>query len=386
MPAWKLSKPATTANFNSTLRRTSIGLRAPGYARMTVPAGDEMRVPLSSQRIRGLYMSFWAVSSQTMRAQIFETAAKAHLNAIVIDVKGDLGLVAIRTSIPLVAKDGANRVITIPDAPALIAGLHQRGLYAIARIVTFKDSPLATARPDLAVKTADGSLFADNEHLHWTDPFKQAVWDYNIQIAVAAAKAGFDEVEFDYVRFPDHPGLQFSKENNEANRRGPFPAFLAEAQKALNPYNVFLSADIFGYVAWNLNDTGIGQDFTDVGKVVDYISLMLYPSGFRYGIPGRAQSAGRSLPHRSRSRLKKRSSAPDFPARQFRPWLQAFADYAFDHRQFGKTQLHEQIKAAEDAGAQGWLLWNPRNTYPTQTLAELASELWWKEPIQAARR
>lgn len=378
-------KTSNDGEFQFNTAAESIGLRAPGYARMTVPAGDEMRVPLSSQRIRGLYMSFWAVSSQTMRAQIFETAAKAHLNAIVIDVKGDLGLVAIRTSIPLVAKDGANRVITIPDAPALIAGLHQRGLYAIARIVAFKDSPLATARPDLAVKTADGSLFADNEHLHWTDPFNQAVWDYNIQIAVVAAKAGFDEVEFDYTRFPDHPGLQFSKENNEANRREAISSFLAAAQKALNPYNVFLSADIFGYVAWNLNDTGIGQDLTNVDKVVDYISLMLYPSGFRYGIPGLRNPLDDPyrIVHQSLARAKQRSG---FSGLQFRPWLQAFADYAFDHRQFGKMQLHEQIKAAEDAGAQGWLLWNPRNTYPTQTLAELASELWWKEPIQAARR
>ena len=138
-----------------------------------------------------------------MRAQIYETVAKAHLNGVVIDVKGDMGLVAFRTSIPMVAKTGANRVITIPDAPALIDDLHKRGLYAIARIVTFKDSPLALARPDLAVRAAGGGLFSDNERLHWTDPFSQVAWDYNIRIAVEAAKAGFDEIEFDYVRFPD---------------------------------------------------------------------------------------------------------------------------------------------------------------------------------------
>lgn len=119
-----------------------------------------MRVPLSPLRVRALYMSFWAVSSQTLRTHIYETAAKAHLNGVVIDVKGDMGLVGIRMSIPLVTKTNANRVITIPDAPALIADLHRRGLYAIARIVTFKDSPLALARPDLAVRTAAGGLFA----------------------------------------------------------------------------------------------------------------------------------------------------------------------------------------------------------------------------------
>jgi hypothetical protein len=380
----EIVKTSASGEFQLTTAATAIGARARGYGRVTVPAGDDLRVSLTPLRVRGLYMSFWAVSSKTLRAAILETAAKAHLNAVVIDVKGDLGLVAIRTSIPMVSKDGANRVITIPDAPSLIAGLHQHGLYAIARIVTFKDTPLATARPDLAVKTAEGSLFADNEHLHWTDPFSETVWDYNIQIAVAAAKAGFDEVEFDYVRFPDHPGLQFSKESNEANRRRAISGFLAEAQKALNPYNVFLSADNFGYVAWNLNDTGIGQVFADIGKVVDYISPMLYPSGFRYGIPGVRNSL--DDPYRIvYASLEKAKQRTKFSGLVFRPWLQAFADYGFDHRTFGKTELRQQIKAAEDAGSQGWLLWNPRNIYPTQTLSELANELW-KEPVQNARR
>jgi len=381
----EIVKTDIKGEFQLNTAATSIDLRARGYNRVTVPAEGEMHVPLSSLRIRGLYMSFWAVSSQTMRAGIFETAAKAHLNAVVIDVKGDLGRVAFRTTIPLVVKAGANKIITIPDAPGLIAGVHKRGLYAIARIVTFKDNPLASAQPDFAVKMADGSLFADNEHLHWTDPFNQTVWDYNIQIAVTAAKAGFDEVEFDYVRFPDHPGLQFAKESNQANRREAISGFLAAAQKALNPYNVFLSADIFGYVAWNPTDTGIGQDLNDVDKVVDYISLMLYPSGFRYGIPGLRNPLDDPyrIVHASLEKAKQRTALSGIV---FRPWLQAFADYAFDHRQFGKPQLRQQIKAAEDAGTDGWLLWNPRNTYPTQTLTELASELWWKEPAQDAPR
>jgi hypothetical protein len=361
-------------------------VRAAGYGRLHVPVTDaEMRIPLSPLKVRALYMSFWAVSSQPLRAHIYDTAAKAHLNGVVIDVKGDMGLVGIRTAIPMVAKIGANRVITIPDAPGLIADLHARGLYAIARIVTFKDSPLALARPDLAVRAAGGGLFADNERLHWTDPFKQEVWDYNIRIAVEAAKAGFDEIEFDYVRFPDRKGLRFSKETDAKNRVEAICGFLAQAQKALNPYNVFLSADNFGYVAWNEGDTGIGQTYADVGKVVDYISPMLYPSGFKFGIPGVRNPLNDPyrIVYASLERAKQRTG---FSGIVFRPWLQAFSDYAFDHREFGKPQLRQQIKAAEDAGAEGWLLWQPRNRYPTQALSELASELWFKEPVQAARR
>ena len=379
-------KTGVNGEFQLKTKATTVDVRAPGYGRLHVPVADfDMRIPLSPLKVRALYMSFWAVSSQPLRAHIYETAAKAHLNGLVIDVKGDMGLVGIRTSIPMVAKTGANRVITIPDAPALIADLHARGLYAIARIVTFKDSPLALARPDLAVRAAGGGLFSDNERLHWTDPFRQEVWDYNIRIAVEAAKAGFDEIEFDYVRFPDRKGLRFSKETDAKNRVEAICGFLAQAQKALNPYNVFLSADNFGYVAWNEGDTGIGQTYADVGKVVDYISPMLYPSGFKFGIPGvrNPMTDPYRIIYASLERAKQRTG---FSGIVFRPWLQAFTDYAFDHRAFGKPQLHEQIKAAEDAGSEGWLLWEPRNHYPIQSLAELANELWWKEPMQAARR
>lgn len=381
-----VNKTGANGEFQVKTKASFVDLRAPGYGRLHVPVvGAEMRIPLAPLKVRALYMSFWAVSSQTMRSQIYETAAKAHLNGVVIDVKGDMGLVAFHSSIPMVAKTGANRVITIPDAPALIADLHQRGLYAIARIVTFKDTPLALARPDLAVRNAGGGLFADNERLHWTDPFSQIVWDYNIRIAVEAAKAGFDEVEFDYVRFPDRQGLRFSRETNAQNRVEAITGFLAQAQKALNPYNVFVSADNFGYVAWNEGDTGIGQVFADVGKVVDYISPMLYPSGFKFGIPGvrNPMSDPYRIIYASLEKAKKRTG---FSGIVFRPWLQAFPDYAFDHRAFGKTELRQQIKAAEDAGSEGWLLWEPRNRYPTQALSELSRELWFKEPVQQAAR
>jgi hypothetical protein len=188
----------------------------------------------------------------------------------------------------------------------------------------------------------------------------------------------FDEVQFDYVRFPDQKGLQFSRPNTEANRRDAIESFLGEARKRLIPYNAFLSADNFGYVCWNLDDTGIGQCFSDIGTVVDYISPMLYPSSFQFGIPGVRNPL--NDPYRivfdSLQRAKQRTG---FSPVVFRPWLQAFNDYAFDHRKFGKVELQKQIKAAQDAGADGWLLWDPRNRYSTDALAELAPGLWQQD-------
>ena len=358
-----------------------IAARALGYSRTRVPLRANMQIVLEPLRVRGLYLSFWGVGSKLLRTEVLDTIARAQLNAVVIDVKGDRGLISIKNGSTIAAEIGANKAVTIPDSAALINDLHQRGLYCIARIVVFKDDPLARTHPDLAVKTAQNRLFIDREGLAWTDPFKESVWDYNIGIALEAAKAGFDEIQFDYVRFPDQKGLQFSKPNNEANRRQAITEFLLTARRRLAEHNVFLAADNFGYVCWNLDDTGIGQCFSDVGAVADYICPMLYPSSFQFGIPGLRNPL--SDPYRivfaSLQRAKQRT---DFSSLVFRPWLQAFSDYAFDHRKFGKEQLEQQIKAAEDAGSDGWLLWDPRNRYDSSALVQLSSEMKWGQTAE----
>ena len=380
--AWVVSEEEATrtnreGRFELHQKGIRIGVRAIGYSREQFAAHPEMHVALTRLHVRGLYLSFWGVGSQLLRTGVLDTVSKAHLNAVVIDIKGDRGFISHPTHSALGIVAGANRIVTIRDPVALVADLHSRGVYAIARIVVFKDDLVARIRPDLAVKTAQGKLFVDREGLAWTDPFNRTAWDYNITLAMEAAKEGFDEVQFDYVRFPDQKGLQFSKPNTEANRRNAITSFLAEAQKRLMPYNVFLSADNFGYICWNLDDTGIGQCFADIGPAVDYISPMLYPSSFQYGIPGLRNPL--NDPYRivfaSLQRAKQRTG---FSSLAFRPWLQAFNDYAFDRRKFGKRELAAQIKAAQDAGTDGGLLWDPRNRYPTDVLADLARELRWE--------
>lgn len=352
-------------------------VRAIGYGRGRLVARRDMRIELEPIEVRGLYLSFWGVSSPALRDGVLNTINMAHLNSIVIDVKGDRGLVSLKATSTVAAKIGASKINTFRNAPELIRELHNRGIYCIARIVVFKDDPLARSLPELAVKTASGHLFVDREGLAWTDPFKHAVWEYNISLAREAATAGFDEIQFDYVRFPDQKGLQFSKPNDEANRRQAITDFLGAARRALVPHNVFLSADNFGYVCWNRNDTGIGQCFSYIGSVADYISPMLYPSSFQYGIPGLRNPL--QDPYRVvYSSLLRAIERTGFSPLTFRPWLQAFDDYAFDRRRFGKQQLKAQIKAAQDAGSSGWMLWDPRNRYDASILAELSSELHWR--------
>jgi hypothetical protein len=282
-------------------------------------------------------------------------------------VKGDRGRIPYRSAITLSAQIGAQDIITIKDIQSLLKSLHEKGIYPIARLVVFKDEPLASARPDLAVKLPSGALWRDREGLAWTDPFKREAWDYNLAIAEEVARYGFDEIQFDYTRFPDAHGLVFSAPNTEENRVKTIAEFLRTARKRLTPYNVFISADLFGYVCWNLDDTGIGQTLDSVSPYLDYLSPMLYPSGFHAGIPGCSDPVAHpyEIVYRSLARAKERSGLA--PVR-FRPWLQAFRDYAFDRRAYTAKEVMQQIRAAEDFGSNGWMMWNPRNEYSADGL------------------
>ena len=177
----------------------------------------------------------------------------------------------------------------------------------------------------------------------------------------------FDEIQFDYVRFPDASHPVFSLPSTEENRVKVVSEFLQEAKKRLMPYNVFLAADIFGYVCWNLNDTNIGQRLDALVPHLDYLSPMLYPSGFQYGIPGYRNPVANSyeIVYQTLRRAQERTQLPSI---HFRPWLQAFRDYAFDRRFFTEKEIKEQIDAAAKFGSQGFMLWNPGNVYSSAGL------------------
>ena len=343
-----------------------VGVRAYGYLR-----ADQAIAPLSPapQEIKllpftpkALYLSFYGIGERSLRESALRLIQETELNALVIDIKGDRGMIPYKSSIPLVSEVGAQKIITVKDMNGLVRTFKEKRIYTIARIVVFKDNLLALKTPDLAVKTQRGEIWRDREHLAWVDPFKKEVWDYNIQIAIEAAQYGFDEIQFDYVRFPDALDLRFSMPNTQENRVKAISGFLTEAKKRLKPYNVFLSADIFGYVCWNLNDTFIGQKLEDLIAHLDYFSPMLYPSGFQFGIPGYRIPVANpyEIVYLTLKRAQERSRLTSV---RFRPWLQAFRDYAFDRRSFNGTEIRRQIRAAEEFGSHGWMLWNPCNIY-----------------------
>lgn len=357
--------------YQLTGRPQRIVARAIGYARATVQpaAGAEPLPPLrlAPLRPKALYLSIYGIGDAGLREAALKLLGETELNALVIDVKGDRGLVPYPSKVMEAALCGARGVTTVRDMPAMVGRLKERGVYLIARIVAFKDDRLAETHPEWSVKTAEGKVFRDHEHFAWIDPFRREAWDYLLDLAEEAAAMGFDEIQFDYVRFPDSADLRFAQPSTEANRSATIAGFLQAARQRLAPHNVFLAADIFGYVAWNTNDTHIGQDLNAIAAVVDYISPMLYPSGFQFGIPGVPNPVQQpyAIVHRSLLRAIARTGLPPL---RFRPWLQAFRDYAFDRRQFDSEAIRAQIDAAEAAGSDGWMLWNPRNAYTADGL------------------
>jgi hypothetical protein len=342
-------------------------VKMPGYEKVRVgPTKGPVEVALKPHAIKASYLTYYGVGDRGIRTRVLDLTARTELNAVVIDVKGDRGWILYKTEVEQAIAAGAQGPATLKDFDGLMADLKARGIYTIARIVVFKDNVLATARPDLAIiDTRTGKPWIDNEKLAWVDPFREEVWNYNIAIGQEAIRRGFDEIQFDYVRFPTDGKLaaaKYAKPVSKETRLPTIAAFLGKARRELGASGAFVAADLFGYTAFNENDTDIGQRIEELAPHLDYICPMVYPSGYHKGIPGYANPVlvpGKVVGESVRL-IRKRAGGT---VAQVRPWLQDFRDYAFDRRIFGVAEVQAQIRGSEEAGGSGWMLWNPRNDY-----------------------
>lgn len=327
--------------------------------------------------VKGFYVSAAALTSADFIARTEELLAETELNGIVMDFKSDYGYLTFPTQIALAQEIGADRRTVIEDPAAFLSWFKQRNVYTIARIVTFKDDLLANAYPSWAVYDANtGGVWHDHEGMGWLDGMRPETWSYNIQIAIEAARLGFDEVQFDYVRFPTDgnvTGARFSQENTYENRNAAITGLLSQAKTALAPYGVKLGADVFGYTAWVNDDLGIGQHIEAIAPFLDVLSPMVYPSTYNAGLPGEdpqyrnAVAYPYEIVQKSTERSVRRAREVN-PNLAVRPWLQDFQDYAFDGRAYGVREVRAQIEGARDGGARGWLLWDPAVRYTREAL------------------
>ena len=318
----------------------------------------------SLSAVRAMYVSYFAIGHPQFRQRMFELLAATEFNAVVIDAKGDHGWISYPTQIALAHEIGAARP-TAKDFNEVLAQLKGQGIYTIGRIVTFKDSPLAKNHPELAVKTQSGEIWQDQEGLSWSDPFLKPVWDYNLQVAVEAVQMGFDEIQFDYIRFPTPSAAgapHFSQDATAQTRIAAITGFLSTVHGQLKPLGVKIAADTFGYTCWRKDDTIIGQDIDRMGQYLDVLCPMLYPSTFGSGIPGYKNAIAHPYEIIYHSALRAVNRLQPLGC-SVRPWIQDFPDYRFDKRVYGREEIQAQIKGCFDSGSNGFMVWDPRVHY-----------------------
>jgi len=354
-------------------------ITANGYERTVIPVGDQVDITarLKPRELRGGYLTFYGVADAGIRQNMVKMLDSGDLNAVVVDVKGDLGYLTYRSDVPLADQIGANQLTPYPELASFVQELKGRGVYTIARIVIFKDDVLARngakAGLDVAVKdNATGGVWTDLERLAWVDPFREEVWAYNTALAEEAIRRGFDEVQFDYVRFPTDPGTgtqlnraRFSKIPDGANRPEAITTFISRAHEVVNGAGGALSADVFGYVCWREDDMGIGQHLESLAPHLDYISPMVYPSTFN-GLPTQPSYVNSpafpyEIVYYSIQRARERAAGSGV---SIRPWLQYFDDYPWaTGRRYGPPELAAQVRAMQQLNIPGFIWWDPTNLY-----------------------
>ncbi len=318
-----------------------------------------LRIPVPYE-IRGVHVTMALAS---IPGKFGEYIALRGLNTLQLDIKDENGEVAfVPARMPIVRQIGAGRGYYKPKQIAALA--HRHGIYLVGRVVVFEDPILSERRPGLAIRTADGSVWRNHAGLGWTNPYDRRVWDYNIGIGEAAARAGFDEIQFDYVRFPsdgDISAAVFPGRRREASG-WTIARFLQYASKRLRPLGVRVSADVFGLSA--TRDLGIGQVPRRIAQYVDALYPMVYPSHYgpgEYDIDDPNASPGpivaASLRH-FRRELRGRKA-------RVTPWLQDFSL----GRSYSLADVQQQIDAARKVSKNGFLLWNAAGVYTEAALS-----------------
>lgn len=324
--------------------------------------------------VRGIYVTGNSAGGSRFH-ELVELVESTDLNAMVIDIKEDHGYLTFVPDEDFPFADISRNMISDPEG--MMELLEEKQIYPIARIVVFKDSVLAEKRPDLSF-TENGKVWVNNRGEAFVNPFEKEVWEYNVEIAKMAAELGFQEIQFDYVRFPegferrddilsyslgDYEELEM---DNVKKRVEAVTDFVAYAREELSQYDVDVSVDIFGYAATLEETPGIGQNFSRIAENVDIISSMIYPSHWTsyFGIEKPDLEPYRLVTEYAKVENVVLGRLENPPVS--RPWLQDFEApwlYNGPPKQYGKKEVEAQISALYENGINEFLLWNAGNVY-----------------------
>jgi len=332
--------------------------------------------------LKAIYLTSWSGGSEKKIAYALNLAEETEINAVVVDVKDSRGYIAYDTDIPA-AKKYASENKKIKDIDAMVEKFHEKDIYVIARIAVFRDPVLALSRPSIAIhslrkkdSSPDGkltkkTLWRDSSGIAWLDPSSQEVWDYNIAIAKDAYARGFDEINFDFIRFPSDGLLKdmvFPNWDGSTPKRDILQQLFIYLNK--NMQDIRISGDLFGLSTINTDDLGIGQVIEDAFGEFDFISPMVYPSHYSNGFLGYKTPAEHPYEVVKYSMQKAQERLHSYKQQdmlkretRIRPWLQ---DFSIRGVAYDATKVSAQIQATEEAlgdSYAGYMLWNSRNLY-----------------------
>jgi hypothetical protein len=338
--------------------------------------------------VKAIYLTSWSAAKEDKINYVIDIAKNTEINSVVIDIKDFSGYVSYNTAVPDVKKYKAES-LRIKDIVSLIEKFHEERIYVIGRITVFQDPVLAHVRPDLAIHSKSkiststiptstppflsvSTLWLDDVELAWIDPAARTAWDYNIAIAKDALGQGFDEINFDYVRFPsdgDLEDMSFSSWDEKTPKNLVIKGFFKCLREEL--LDAKLSIDLFGLSTVSSNDLGVGQVIEDAFEYFDYICPMVYPSHYETGFLNHQNPADypyEVVKHSIEGALTRLSNYNQLKRNvQLRPWLQDFDLGAI----YDAEMVKSEIKAVHDASGdnfKGFMLWNSLNIYTKEAL------------------
>ncbi|MFP4022225.1 MAG: putative glycoside hydrolase [Candidatus Paceibacterota bacterium] len=351
---------------------------------------EPIRIP-TPETVKAVYITSCYAGTPSLRNQIIKMIEDTELNSIVIDIKDYTGMISFRSEDPELADAYATHC-PVRDMKELVYDLNERGIYVIGRITVFQDKHLAKERPELAVlKEKDGEVWEDNKGISFTDPSAEEVWEYHFRLSEEAYELGFDELNFDYIRFPSDGPMRdiYFPHSKDRDKADVMEEFFFNLEKKMKDIGVVTSADIFGLTTSAKSDLGIGQVWEKVIPYFDYVSPMVYPSHYPVGFKGlgdpnhdphevvrwsledavkRTESATTTVKTIGAERVGTSTPAvytkEVFDKEKIRPWIQDF--------RYGGPYTAEdvrlQIDAVYQAGLDSWMLWDPANVYTPSAL------------------
>lgn len=319
------------------------------------------------EKVKALYMTSFVAGDIKLRSKIQKILKETEANSLVIDVKDYTGQISFEVYDKNISDFGSVD-IRVKDMRNFLNELHKDGVYTIARIAVFQDPFYVKKRPESAVKDLKGNIWKDRKGISWVDPNNKEYWKYIVDIGKEAYNAGFDELNFDYIRYPSDGDMKnisypYSSTTSKSLVLKNFFSYLRESFK---DSDVKISADIFGMTTNARGDMGIGQILENTLPFFDAVSPMIYPSHYPtnfQGFKNPAQYPYEVITYAMREAVDRAILASTSPS-IYRPWIQDFDLGA----NYGEKEVRAQIKALSDLGIHSYMIWSPSNIYTTEAL------------------